>query len=213
MQLHRYPALCVHSSRRIRHLAASLHSLLMDISDVRASVFTFLREVGPEVQVSQILGSWCLSAWDIDRGVAARGTKSWNNAVVIRQSDPSDHDSEHDEASRFVLDDFTLTQYILPFTITTVMDPASTFSALNPSTSAVLGDSATSSHIGTPRRGGPAVSGAPPGSIIHRALSGEEPSSVTSRVEDDPESVEDRNARLRVAAMGALTWFFGALFL
>lgn len=211
MQLHRYPALCVHPSRRIRHLAASLHALLLEIPDVRINFFAFLREVGRELQVSQILGSWCLSAWDIDRAVAARGTRSWNNAVIVRQNDPSGYDSEQDGASRFVVDDVTLTRYILPFTIMTVMDPALSFSALNPSTSTVSDDSANSSPFGTPRRGGPAASRVPPGSIIRKGLSGEDSSSVTSRAEDELESVEDRNARLRVAAMGTLNWVLGAL--
>lgn len=186
---------------------ASVHALLLDLPDVRASVFTFLHEIGPEAQVSQILGSWCLSAWDMDRGVAARGLKSWKNAIIVRPIDSDDNHSEHNDGLRFVLDDSTLARYILPFTTMAISDPSSVFSDLNISSSVVSGDSASSSHLGTHRPSSHRPSGTPHDSI-RRGLSGEEPTSMISR-EDDPESVEDRNARLRVAAMGALTWIFG----
>lgn len=172
--------------------------------EVRADIFSFLRESGPEAQVSHILGSWCLSGWDIDRGVAARGIKSWNDAIAVRQNESGYvQDSSRPEVSQFVLNDFTLARSVLPFIITTTLEPSSTFSALNPSSSAA------SSHLETPIQVDPTSRGI--GSAARREISGAEPKPFTSRLDDDPESVEDRNARLRVAAMGALKWIFGTL--
>ncbi|KAF8580184.1 hypothetical protein K439DRAFT_1357639 [Ramaria rubella] len=208
--LHRYPGLCVHQSRRIRQLSASLHALLLDIPAVRSGMISFLQDTGPETQVSHILGSWCLSAWDIDRGVAARGLKSWKDALSVRIGDaPSDPASTlADSSVQFILDESILSRYILPFITTTIMDPASTFATLNPSSFLTSGESPGSSHYGTPRRGSSTPTGNPSGLSVRRALFGEDLTRLTTRAEDDPESVEDKNARLRVGAMGALRWVF-----
>ncbi|KAF8531403.1 hypothetical protein JB92DRAFT_2851839 [Gautieria morchelliformis] len=203
--LHRYPALCVHPSRRIRHLTASLHVMLLEIPDVRDNIIMFLQDSGPEVQVSQILGSWCLSAWDVDRGVALTGTSGWNNAVFTRQFESGtgadSPRSQYHDLSRVVLDDVKIAQSLLPFITTTILDPSSTFLALNPSPSMASSDSATLSRFGTPGH-------TSSGTHVRNTLSREEQKPLISRPEDDPESVEDRNARIRVAAIGALKWVF-----
>jgi E3 ubiquitin-protein ligase listerin len=181
--------------------------MLLEIRDVRDNIIVFLRDSGPEAQVSQILGSWCLSAWDIDRGVALTGTSSWNNIVLIRQFEsgtaPDSSHSQHHDLSRVILDDVTIAQSLLPFIATAILDPSSTFLALNPLSSVVSSDSATLGHVGTP--------GHTSRPHVRNTPSGEEQTPLTSRPEDDPESVEDRNARIRVAAIGALKWVFGTL--
>lgn len=186
-----------------------MHALLLGIPEVRADVFNFLREGGSEIEVSHFWGCWCLSAWDVDRGVATRGIKSWNDVIAVTQSESEfNPDSLRAEVLRFALDDFTLARSILPFIITTILDPSSTFLALNPSSFAPSADSATSSHFGTPVRTSRPL---PSDSAIRREVGGEEQKSSTTRLDDEPESVEDRNARLRVAAMGTLKWVFGTL--
>ncbi|KAF8875235.1 hypothetical protein BD779DRAFT_1613454 [Infundibulicybe gibba] len=67
--LHHLPAFFVHPSRRIR------------IPPVKDHMFFHLRQVIPSSQLEDILGTWCMSAHDIDRGVALVGRKSWNGAI------------------------------------------------------------------------------------------------------------------------------------
>ena len=133
-----------------------------------------------------------LSAWDVDRAVSQRATRSWADAIS-----PSNSPEYH-----IILDDNALITYILPFISTTIMDPSTTYITLVPSHS---GDSAASSQYATPphpRKGVPI----PPPSI-RKALERES----TPRAEEEPEPIEDRNARLRVGALGALRWIFGML--
>jgi len=157
------------------------------------------------------LGSWCLSAWDVDRGVAARGSRSWKNAVNARPGE-AESVAQNDDDECLVLNDVTLAQCILPFILTTIMDPASTYLTLNPLPSAFSGDSPSSSHLGTPRRGASTPVGAPSGSSARRVVGNEALTALPSRIDDDPESIEDRNARLRVGAMGVLKWVFGVFY-
>ncbi|KIJ37270.1 hypothetical protein M422DRAFT_33818 [Sphaerobolus stellatus SS14] len=191
---HRFPALCVHPSRRLRQLSAALQTLLLSIPDVRRSIILFQRETGSESDISHVLGAWCLSAWDVDRSVSHRASRSWTEVISVQESNGTP-DNEH-----IILDDKALVTYVIPFITTTIMDPSAAYTALVPP---ISGDSAASSQYATPtsKKGGP-----PPS--IRKAL--ERDLAVPSRAEEDPEPLEDRNARLRMSALGALRWIFDA---
>lgn len=127
LQLHRFLTLSAHPSRRIRYLCASLHERLVNSEVVKAKI---IEEASPEV-----IGAWCLSAFDIDRAVTARSSQTWKAVEV---------------------DDELLKQSIIPFVVKNVVEPSG-------------------AH------------------------------------DPEMESLEDRNARLRVGALGAMKWIVGVL--
>ncbi|KAL1719117.1 hypothetical protein EV715DRAFT_272923 [Schizophyllum commune] len=74
---HHFPGLLLHSSRRIRMLAISLHAALLQPQDIRETVIMHINEVATPEQRERIVGAWCMAAHDVDRSVAIAGTRTW----------------------------------------------------------------------------------------------------------------------------------------
>ncbi|KAJ2912917.1 hypothetical protein MD484_g7503, partial [Candolleomyces efflorescens] len=181
--LHHVSALFFHSSRRVRALTASLHLSLLHIPSVREQIFFFLRETADTSQVESLLGSWCIAAHDVDKAVATTALKSWNEA----QSE-----LESSEASRAAL---------VEFVQRTSLDPAAVYAYLNPVQPSVTPGP---SHPGSRKGSGRSTP------AIQRKDNPE--SMLRNKLEENlEENEQDRKARLRFGALGAIKWILGAL--
>ncbi|EPQ53690.1 hypothetical protein GLOTRDRAFT_117039 [Gloeophyllum trabeum ATCC 11539] len=169
--VHHMPALFLHPSRRIRLLAASVHSSLLRIPDARAALLTFLADAAPPDQAECVLGAWCMAGSDADRLVARHARASWEDFVSLAPP------------SALALDESALLRMLQR----TALDPGAVYLSLNPPQVSV--------EPGVPGRK------APP------KRREEEP--VRAKTEDEEESEDDRNARLRVGALGGLKWVLG----
>ena len=124
-----------------------------------------------------------MATQDVDRQVASYASKSWNDAVSLS-------DSGH--SGKLVLDE-VLTPCLISFLQKTFLDPSITYSHLNPVQPTVVSiPSRKVSGRGTPL----------PSRI-------ETPDSSRSKAEEDEENEQDRKARLRVGAFGAIGWILG----
>ncbi|KAF9556293.1 hypothetical protein CPC08DRAFT_820566 [Agrocybe pediades] len=86
--LHHVSALFINPSRRIRFLAASLHSTLLQIPPVREQIVFFLRESASTSQLENVLGTWCLATHDVDRSVASTASRSWKELAETLNAMP-----------------------------------------------------------------------------------------------------------------------------
>ncbi|GJJ10582.1 hypothetical protein Clacol_004809 [Clathrus columnatus] len=186
--LYRYPALSIHASRKIRHLAAAIQALLIEFPRVRTEIVSFMDYGGSESGITRVLGCWCLSRWDVDRSVGLKSQRSWTRIILSEQ--PRDVDDESsNKPSYIILDINRMVNDLLPFLITSVMDPAATHLALYPSAPHAI----------------------PPNFQAHHSQSKtlpryKPPVEFSSKSEEDQESAEDRNARIRISALNALSW-------
>ncbi|RDB18704.1 E3 ubiquitin-protein ligase listerin [Hypsizygus marmoreus] len=121
--LHHVSALFVHPSRRVRLLAAGVHTSLLQISPIRDQILFFLRETASSSQIESILGTWCMVAHDIDRAVSATALKSWTTTVSL--------DPTQDQTRHLLLDDRFLQSFI-PFIQRAILDPNGIYLYLNP---------------------------------------------------------------------------------
>ncbi|EGO03442.1 hypothetical protein SERLA73DRAFT_101568 [Serpula lacrymans var. lacrymans S7.3] len=174
--LHRVPVLFTHPARRIRLLAASLHASLLRIQPVREATVGFIQESATIEHVESLLGTWCMSSYDIDRQVASFGQKSWSYTF-----------SSQRENDRVVIDMDKL-QTITSFIQKALLDPNGIYLYLNPV---------------PPVAAPPAKK---PGSRPMPASKSDNVEHNRSRAEGEEESEMDRNARLRVSAFGAFRW-------
>jgi hypothetical protein len=187
VQLHHVSALFVHHSRRVRLLTAGIHASLFQIPTIRDQIFFFFRETASPSQLEAILGTWCIAAHDIDRSVASTALNSWVSSV----------------SSKANASDLTLDNYLLPpierFIQRTILDPSAVFVYLNPAQAPVVST--------PPQKKGP-------GDVRREREKVREDSEVAARTkaEDMEENEQDRRARLRVGALGALRWVLGILF-
>jgi hypothetical protein len=184
-QLHHLPTLLLHPSRRLRLLTTNTHSALLALPLLRTQLLFTLRETASSDQSEAVLGTWCLAAHDADRPVAAAGKRSWVDFVSFpTASAPSER--------KLLLND-ELAAPLLAFVQRTALDPAGVHTWLNPPPPVVA-------SLPTP-----AKKGARPVPIVKKVDEG----AGARRAEEDEEALTDRNARLRIGALGALVWLIG----
>ncbi|KAG8958385.1 hypothetical protein FRC03_009184 [Tulasnella sp. 419] len=188
--LHHYPSFALHPSRKIRLLAISLHSSLLAIPLLRSRILYFLNESADISQSEFILGAWCLSSFDIDRLVSLKSKSSWDGVV-------SWETSADDEASSSVISLHTShLSAILGFIQKAIMDPISLHASfLPPAPIAVLpltprGAANTKQIARTP---------------LPSPRTPDE-STRPAKLDADEEVEDDRRARYRISALGALKW-------
>ncbi|KAF5340217.1 hypothetical protein D9611_007972 [Ephemerocybe angulata] len=182
--LHHVSALFLHPSRRVRALTASLHASLLQIAPVREQLFFFLKETASTSQAESILGSWCVAANDVDRTVATAAMKSWKDAIG-------------DKPGQFKLEDSFQTA-LVEFVQRIALDPAGIYAYLNPVQPSVTPMPQSRKGSG---RSTPAVQ---PKKDNPEQL-------LRSKLEESEEEEQDRKARLRFGALGALKWILEAL--
>lgn len=169
----------MHPSRRIRALTANLHNAFLQIGPIREQICFFLRETAPAHQTESILGSWCMAAHDVDRVVSSSALKSWTAAV-----------------SGDLALDSNLRQSLSSFLQRTILDPNGVYMYLNPPAPAV--------PTAAQKKGSGRAAAPPP------PPRREDPESGTrSKADELEESEQDRKARLRVGAIGAIKWVLG----
>jgi hypothetical protein len=128
-----------------------------------------------------------MAAHDIDRSVAAISLKSWTTTV-----------SGNDKADTLMLGEHVLTP-LISSTQRAILDPNVLYAFLNPA-------QPTAAPVPLQRKG---AGGAMRGGDRDR----DDPSLGTrAKAEDIEENEQDKKARLRVGALGALRWILGALF-
>ena len=129
-----------------------------------------------------------LSGYDVDRQVTSTSRTSWKSFF-----EPSINRLESlkiEEANLRLLETFT---------IRAVLDPGALYNSFYPVQSAVQ------TPIGTPQRGKAPMRVAPT-SVVKRP---EEPGSRGSFAGEDGENETDRQARIRIAALGSMKWLLG----
>jgi hypothetical protein len=194
--LHHVSALFLHPSRRVRFLAVSLHASFLRISVVRDQILFFLQETASPSQTESILGAWSLAAHDVDRAVAATALKAWKE-TIFSLSEVKEGSSSSGE--QLVLDDNFLSS-IGTFVQRTTLDPTGIYEYLNPPPPTATGGdlhwkkgqpSGKLSALATPRKDDS-------GTLTPR-----------SKADEQEESEQDRKARLRISALGAMRWISG----
>ncbi|KDR72553.1 hypothetical protein GALMADRAFT_752797 [Galerina marginata CBS 339.88] len=188
--LHHVSSLFVNPSRRIRFLAASLHSSLLQIPPVREQILYFLGETASTSQLENILGTWCLATHDVDRSVSAAASKSWKETILTESTEGS-------SPTKHLLLNDQLRSSLKVFVQRVVLDPGGVYAYLNPSpppapasVASMKRGSGKASAVSTPRRD-----------------DGDQ--TPRSKQDEQEESEQDRKARLRIGALGAARWLIG----
>lgn len=154
---------------------------MLHIPAIREAMFSFIRETASADQVESILGTWCMASHDIDRQLSSFAQRSWNDAIVLPNSQ---------SPGKLVLDE-NLLQPLLSFIQRALLDPIGIYVYLNPTPVTVV----TTPPRKTPGRPAPAKR--------------EDSETSRSKAEGEEENEPDRKARLRVGAFGALKWALG----
>ncbi|KAK2461029.1 hypothetical protein APHAL10511_006970 [Amanita phalloides] len=179
---HHLPSTFLHSSRRIRALSATLHASLLRITPIHDQIMFFIRESASASQVENILGTWCMAAQDVDRMVSNVALKSWNTAVTFtRDTQP--------EYQRLCLEG-ELLKSLISFIQNAALDPLAVYTNLNP------------------------APGPTPPPLPHKRSGTRTPVSVRkdvdqssrAKTDDVEESEQDKKARIRCGAIGAIQW-------
>ncbi|TCD68845.1 hypothetical protein EIP91_009559 [Steccherinum ochraceum] len=191
---HHMPALFIHPSRRIRTLAVSLYSSLLHLpSPMPDQLLFFMQEIASSDQAELILGTWRTAAHDVDRQISSSARQSWDSFVSIRG--PSIQ-PETSSAPKMKLSlDFNSFSTIWSFVQRMILDPSAIYLSVNPP-APVVPPPPTHRNIG--------------GRAVVQAKKDEE-SGTRSRGEDDEENELDRNALLRIGALGAAEWALNTL--
>jgi hypothetical protein len=158
----------------------ALHSSLSQIHDIRDAILFFLRETAAPEQVESVLGTWCLASHDVDRPVAVQALKSWLDAFA------------HPQGLRL---NETFSPPLISFLQRTLIDPLAVYLYLNP---VARPAGVTPSNMGG--RGN-----LPP--VPKKGTADQTPQ---SKPDAEEENENDRKARLRVGALGAIQWMLGA---
>ncbi|EJD05481.1 uncharacterized protein FOMMEDRAFT_103536 [Fomitiporia mediterranea MF3/22] len=182
--LHHLPSLLLNVSRRIRLLAAAIHTSLLRIQSLHEQFVFFLTETGDVSQIEPIIGSWCMAAEDVDRMVSIQAKQAWD---LVFQSLPT-------SSSGINLDDNYL-KLLLRFIRRALFDPMAVYSDLNPIQPSV--ESSLPAHASPRNKGAPKRPPIPP--IVEEDASLRKP-------EEEEESDDDRKGRFRVGALGVLRW-------
>ena len=196
-QLHHLPSLLINPSRRIRLVSATLQSSFLQIKEVNDQFVFFLRETASSSQLENILGALLLASQDVDRPVAAIVSKVWENVIAATSRTAYGPSSS---LKRISLDDTTRSS-LTSFIQRAVLDPNGIYTLFNPvappAPSLVVHPfqsktgSLNGSQVPTPRKddGGDQT--------------------PRSKIDEQEENEEDRVARLRIGALGALRWLLG----
>lgn len=174
------------ASRRIRLLAATIHTALLRIPSIYEQFIYFLRETGDAGQIEAVLGSWCMAAEDVERSVATQAKQAWD--LVFRSSPASGSSIDLDESSLNLL---------LAFIKRSLFDPLAVYTDLNPVQPTFV---PTLPAHAARNKGGAKRPVLPP-------VPDEE--TLSRRTEEEEESENDRKGRLRGGALGVLRWILG----
>ncbi|KAI0263034.1 hypothetical protein BC834DRAFT_828029 [Gloeopeniophorella convolvens] len=192
--LHHASALFLHPARRLRTLALSAHAEILRAPALRAALFSHLREAAPPAQLEALLGAWCMAARDAERPVALVARRSWDAHVALALAPVLGPDvPEDDDPARPLVLDAPRAAALLAFAQRALLDPAALHAALNPVQVSV--------DMAVPRtvRGRPVPAAVASASASARRV---EEESAARRTEAEEESKTDRNARLRIGALG-----------
>ena len=165
----------------------------MDRPDVRSAIVFYIRETASASQSEAILGSWCLSSWDIDRTVSREASRSWSKTIQWKQDNASSN------LPILALEDDGLAEGVANFACESLLAPDSLYLAIfPPATHSIPSNSPSARRV--------------PGrqTNVFRD-SGNEESQRKSEL--DEESEDDRRARLRVSSLGSLKWLLGVFIL
>ena len=169
----------------------------MQIKEVDDQFIFFLRETASSSQLENILGALLLASQDVDRLVAAIASKVWENVVATT---PEIADRPSSSSKRIPLDDTTRSS-LTSFIQRAALDPNGVHTLFNPvappAPPLILHPfqskkgSLKGSQVPTPRKddGGDQT--------------------PRSKIDEQEENKEDRVARLRIGALGALRWLLG----
>lgn len=152
-------------------------------------MFFLLTESASPSQQESLLGSWCMAAHDIDRSIAASALRSWK-AALSYPGDPQ-ADQKH-----LLLDD-RLWSSLLSFIQRAALDPSGIYQYLNP-TPPVAPSPAPGRGSGKPN-------------LTATSWKGDSEPTSRSKGDEMDEGEQDRGARLRIGAFGALRWALGML--
>lgn len=144
----------------------------------------FLRETASPSDTERILGAWSLAAHDVDRAVSTTALKAWKDTILSP--------SEESAGEILVLDDNSLSS-IGMFVQRTALDPSGIYAYLNPL---------------------PPIAPAPPakkgqsGGKLATSRKEDIAQTPRSKTDEQEESEQDRNARLRISALGTMRWIY-----
>ena len=125
-----------------------------------------------------------MAAHDVDRQVSYQTFESWNEATGTGEK----------ETGKLVLDG-TLSSSLLVFIQKSLLDPGQVYLDLNPAPPVVIAPPTTKKVGGR--------------TVAVPSMKREDSDVTRSKGEGDEESEQDRKARLRVGALGALIWILG----
>ncbi|KAF8434511.1 hypothetical protein L210DRAFT_3763021 [Boletus edulis BED1] len=229
--LHRSPVLFTHPERRLRHLAASLHSTLLRLNEAREALLAWTSEIASQSELETLLGTWAMLAYDVDRGVAMVGMRSWVDFVTASRGQAADKQDEHCTGPQTRRTRSQLKMTLNPrllislfrFAQDTVLDPQGLHTALNPAP--VLPPAVSppqQGHKSVPQGKSAAQAKGKKGSTMPQSQqkksgryvppSSESPSPTSSLLPDRvvgesvAENDSDRAGRLRVGALGVVRW-------
>ncbi|KAJ3574319.1 hypothetical protein NP233_g1845 [Leucocoprinus birnbaumii] len=212
--MHYIPPLFVHPSRRVRHLAISVHSNLLKIPEVRDQVLFHLQEAATSESVESVLGTWCVLAHDIEKSVSNVGKDSWDSFVRLPPDQTKEANTADNSTNKSFLVEDSSRNAILSFVQRTILDPLSVYAYLNPPPASNV---PTPPDIPTPKNRRPGGSNKQSAASKHQQLAAaiaaarkggiEVGEPARSKTEEYEESETDRKARLRIGGLGSLQWF------
>ncbi|PBK68595.1 hypothetical protein ARMSODRAFT_958257 [Armillaria solidipes] len=165
--MHHVSALFLHPSRRIRQLTADLHKSFVLL--MKEAIIAHFNACSTR-EAEWILGSWCMAAYDTDRGVAASALSSWRSFNEV-----SGQVLLNDKENGFF-------SCLAAFVYRAAMDPLAIYLDLNP------------------------LPPAPPPPTKGASKKVEPEPTPRLKSEDLEEDEQDRKARIRVGAYGAIRW-------
>jgi len=146
----------------------------------------FIRESASASQVESVVGTWCMAAHDVDRAVSEAASKSWNATVTAAVPGAQ---SEH----RLRLEGELLGS-LISFIQNAASDPLGVYAYLNPA----------------PPAAPPPLAHKKPGTRATPVPARKEADQSTRGKGDEvEESDQDKRARIRYGAIGAIRWVLG----
>ncbi|KAL0570451.1 hypothetical protein V5O48_011508 [Marasmius crinis-equi] len=177
--LHHLPSLFIHPERRIRFQTVTLHDLMLQIPAVREQIVFSLTESLDEDQISSIIGAWCIAMHDVERLVSNAAGEPWRRLFEALPSDKIPG----------------IIQSLQSFVQRACLDPNGTYMYLNPPAPVAPPPPQSSKK----NVGGPA-------GRLYNSRSETPDGESRSRADDVEENEQDRVARIRVGALGAIRW-------
>jgi hypothetical protein len=153
----------------------------------------FLRETAPASQLENIFGALFLASHDVDRSVATVASKVWEKIVSTTPGDAAT------SGNRISLDDTTRSS-LVSFIQRAALDPNGVYTSFNP----VAPPPTLTVHPYQSKKG--SIKGSQV-STPKRDDAGDQ--TPRSKIDEQEESEQDRVARLRIGALGAMRWLLG----